>query len=144
MYELIKILLFGKLILLTPTYITIDANKVFSYKKKLKLLNKEASVQIDISKSYIKNILGLNNIVDYQIEFKLKTLLKKCPIKVYAVKGNQKIFFGYPYLSIVSKEDIRLVFQLKNKKDIKEIDSLYIRPSCTLDNVKIYWKNYGE
>jgi hypothetical protein len=144
MFELLKIFFLGKIILLSPAYIDISNSQPFLYKKQLSIVNQGANVEIDITRSNIKNILELRSISDQASEEKLDVFLKKCPIKIYGTQKNKKLFFGDPYISMVSIEDIRLQFSLVNSTDIQKIDELYIEPSCLLDNVKVYWKNYNE
>ena len=144
MLELLKIFFLGKVILLSPTYIDIDNNQPFSYKKRLSIVNKGANVQIDLTRSNVRNILALNNIADQDSDKKLDSFLSECPIKVYGINKNKKIFFESPYISMASKKDIRLQFSLDNTTDIQYIDELHIETSCLLDHVKVYWKNYSK
>ncbi len=144
MLELLKIFFLGKIILLSPTYIDISSNQPFLYKKRLSIVNKGANVQIDLTRSNVKNILALNSIADQDSDKKLDSFLKKCPIKVYGINKNKKLFFESPYISMASNKDIRLQFSLDNTTDIQNIDELHIEPSCLLDHVKVYWKNYSE
>ena len=130
--------------MLSPTYIDIGNNQPFLYKKRLSIVNKGANAQIDITRSNVKNILALNSIADQDSDKKLDSFLKKCPIKVYGINKNKKLFFESPYISMASNKDIRLQFSLENTTDIRYIDELHIEPSCLLDHVRVYWKNYSE
>jgi hypothetical protein len=143
MLELLKIVFLGKVILLSPTYIDISNNQPFIYKKRLSIVNKGANVEIDLTRSNVKNILALNGIVNRDSYKKLDSFLKKCPIKVYGINKNKKIFFTPPYFSTSSKEGVSLHFSLDDTTDIQNIEELHIEPSCLLDHVKVYWRNYS-
>jgi hypothetical protein len=132
------------MILLTPAYVDISKEQPFIYKKNLSVINSGANIQIDITKSNIKNILSLNSIAEQDSDEKLDSFLKKCTIKIYGVARNKKLYFKFPYIAMVSNKDIRLQFSLENTTDIQSIDELRIGSSCLLDHVKVYWKNYSK
>ena len=144
MLSLLKILFLGKVVLLTPDYIDISIEQPFIYKKPLSIINNGANVQIDITKSNIKNILSLNSIAEQDSDKELDNFLKKCAIQVYGIARNKKIYFESPYISMVSNKDIRLQFPVENIIDIQKIDELHIESSCLLDHIKVYWKNYSK
>lgn len=144
MFELLKILFLGKMILLTPTYIDINHNHPFYYEKELSIINKEATLQIDLTLSKVKDILDLTGISEQASDEKLDSFLKMCPMEVYGVNKEVKLFFNPPYISMGSNRDIRLEFSLSDPTNIHNINELHIESSCLLDNVKVYWKNYNE
>lgn len=143
MYELLKIIFLGKSLLLTPNPIDIGPKNPFVYKGNLTLLNSNANIEIDLTKSGVKNTLNLNGITDQNSDRKLEDFLKKCPIQIYGFNERRKIFFGTAYLSMVSRNDISLNFS-PIESNIHEIDELHIQSSCKLDRVRVLWKNYGK
>jgi hypothetical protein len=110
----------------------------------LTVLNNGANLEIDISKSKIKNVIHRGGIPDQITHDRLERFLTKCPVEVYGFQKNKKILFGKPFLSVSGNDNIWLVFPIKNPKGITRIDELNIRSSCPIDHVKIYWKNYSE
>ena len=84
MFELLKMLFLGNMILLTPAYVDISKEQPFIYKKNLSVINSGANIQIDITKSNIKNILSyliehndLQN-YDYYVSYREFRLIAAC------------------------------------------------------------------
>ena len=151
MLELIKIILFGKLVVLTPDYIDILPGHPYIYEGKLSLLNKEASVEMDITKSNLRRVLGITDakeIIRHNIDIKINNYLSECPIEIYGknMQTRSKVLFDSPFISFASDNDIRLVFPIKHSSsdNINILHQIYIGSRCPIKHIKIFWKNYSK
>jgi len=142
--EFFKILFLGASIILTPNYITIKKTKPFVWEKKLTVINPNANLEIDISKSNIRNLIKIYNFqdfVDSAESNKIYDYFNKCPIKVYGIYKNKKILFKGPSFSYKG-DKFSLRFYLL-KKDIDYLDGIIIITGCDIKNIKLVWHNSG-
>jgi len=142
--EFFKILFLGTSVILTPNYITIKKTKPFVYDKKLTVINPNANLEIDISKSNIRNLIKIYNFqdfVDSAKSNKIYNFFNKCPVKVYGIYNNKKILFKGPSFSY-GKDKISLRFYLL-KKNIDYLEGIVIRTECDIKNIKLVWHNSG-
>jgi len=142
--EFFKILFLGTSVILTPNYITIKKTKPFVYDKKLTVINPNANLEIDISKSNIRGLIKINSFKDFinsSESNKIYNYFNKCPIKVYGIYKNKKILFKGPNFSY-GKDKIGLRFYLL-KKNIDYLDGIVIRTECDIKNIKLIWYNSG-
>jgi len=150
MKQLIWILLFGKMILLTESPVNLGANEWFSLdlKKPIQAINGGATIfiQVPIDDPRIVQIKGSDDI------FKdLSTIFPKKTIEARLENSHGEILlfnnfkFSVSDFSLSKEESVRI--KLTTDKSVPtnlKFESIAIKSVQPINNAKIFWKNYSQ
>lgn len=140
MLDFLIILLFAKIVLLTPEPVNIKANEKYIIKleKPISAITDGASIQIDITDMFLHN--------DKADLIELRKLIKKRfprgSIQVKLMNQNKNITLNYDGMSAINAKNIRLLLNGNDVVKGDEFDRVDLKSDYQLQKIKIYWKNY--
>jgi hypothetical protein len=136
------LLLFSKYILLTPDFINIDSNAPYTLNltNSINAISSGASIVVDVSKmipnsnhhDFIDNINAFYNM------FPIGS------IEATLIAENITVKVTYLGNTAIGKKDVRLVLSGDAIPTGVDFNSISIKTSIKLNQVKVYWRNFTK
>ncbi len=139
MLELLKLILFTKLLLLTPDPVSFESEQTIHLKEPIGAINSKGHIEIDVT-------LMMPNALQGKLNKELNLLSEKFPEKCMTARlvnsktGDDVLLSRVSY---ATNEDQLLIYIMSESgvpTDL-EFDEVHIQTSVSLDKVSVYWKN---
>ncbi len=139
MKELLLILFFSKVVLLTPNFIDINKGEDYIIKlnKPINAITTGASIMIDVTKM----IPNADKLDIFQARDIVKKMFPKGSIEVLLIAKKKEIKLE-ELGSSFNKNNIRLILSTKSVPTDIDFTSVIIKSDVDLKDVKVYWRNY--
>lgn len=139
MKTLFLILLFSKVVLLTPEPITVNGKYELVLKDPIEAITSGAGIQIDVSSQISWD--G-DDILDFRKQLSEKYPPGTITAELVSTSG-ERVVLTYTGYTAFNDESARLLLNAEPGMPINvEFDKLIVQTSIELEAIKIFWKNY--
>ena len=141
MYDFLMILLFSKVVLLTPEPVDINSNEKgyeINLKEPINAINSGASIEIDITTMLPVSIKG--DVVKSREA--VSKIFPDGSVEVILSMDKGNISLKDRFGISVGSNDTKLTLYNDNMPTNIDFNAVTIKTSVNLENVKIYWRNH--